>query len=227
MTGRATAAALLVVAFSGYAEGGPEGASPFEGSVPVEQPLTGDLPVGRWQCFALNWPLAELATSNVRPPPPGCNVELFSNASGIELRADGVAFVLGIKLRGPNEWYTYQSLDYDEDAEFEIAGVPISRFSRMKELRWAVEPAGDWKSCHESVTDTCLRITWRAHEKYALTVLSPDVLALRDTYYGTHRLLFRIGSEANRRMHGFRECVAGNKGQALFAVQDCGNPISG
>ena len=225
-TCRATAAALLI-ASAGYAEGGPEGVTPFEGSVPVEQPMTGDLPVGRWQCFVEEWPIEEVAISNVRFPPPGCNVELFTDASGVEFGPDGVGFILGIKLRGPNEWYTYQSHSYNEDAEFEIAGVPISRFSRVKEIRWAVEHAGDWKSCHVSVARTCLVITWRTHTKYEYHVLTPDVLLYVDSYYGTRRMLFRIGSEANRRMHAFRECVAGNQRKPLFEVVDCGDPIRG
>ena len=127
----------LFVAAVCFAEGGAEGVTPFEGTVPVEARLTGDLPVGRWQCWTEEWPIEEVATSNVRFPPPGCNVQLFTDASGVEFRPGGVGFILGIKRRGPDKWYTYRSSDYNDDAEFDIVGVPISRFSRVKEIRWA------------------------------------------------------------------------------------------
>ena len=55
--------------------------------------------------------------------------------------------------------------------------------------------------------------------------VQPDVIRFTDDYYGTKRLLFRVGSRAHRAMQEFSDCVANNKGVALFKVVTCNNPL--
>ena len=46
-------------------------------------------------------------------------------------------------------------------------------------------------------------------------------------YYGTKRLLYRVGSQANRAMMEFRECVKENDGRNLFDMVPSQNPLPG
>ena len=99
----------------------------------------------------------------------------------------------------------------DPDTAFRIEGAD-RLYSRAAEIRWSLE------------NDT-LTIQTTRNDRYAVTVLSDDVVRLGDTYYGTMRLLFRTGSEASRAMVEFRDCVNGNKRRNLFEVQQCRNPL--
>ena len=198
------------------------------GAAETVAPLTGgEHPVGRWECWLEERDLAETANSNKWFAPPGCNVALFADASVVEMHADGVGYILGIKRTGR---YEYQSFDYGTDrfpccdgAEFRVRGLPGVQLSRVQEIRWALEPGGGWKSCHEAAQ--CLRITTKRHERYSFEVVTDDVLRITDDHYGTRRLLFRLGSPASRLMLAFRACVAANRGQALFRVKECRTPL--
>ena len=98
---------LLIVAAVAFAEGQPGAVASHEmpaGTRTVE-PLAGDFPVGRWECWFEPKPHADIAASNTPIVPIRCEVLLLARASVIELLPDtsphgNVAWTLALKVPG-------------------------------------------------------------------------------------------------------------------------------
>jgi len=214
---------LVVVAIMASAEG--DGESPeLTGPFPVTASPAGDFPVGYWECWLEHAKLTfnEIAVRNIGFYPRRCAVALHYHATGLELLPEGYGWVLAVQTdeKGSN-------LDFDPEAAFRIEGAD-RLYSRAGEMRWALnDDQGEWKACDDPHSDGCLLIQTTRNQRFSADVLSRDVIRLTDTYYGTKRLLYRIGSQANRDMMEFRECVKANDGRNLFDVVPCQNPLPG
>ena len=210
---------LLGSVVTAFAEGNQDTVTVDDRAVPVVERLMGDFPVGRWQCWAEHRDLDVWGDSNKWFRPPGCNIVLHADASVVEFLPDSKGYILGIRSeRGT-------SFDYDESKAFAIAGIRDALFSRVTEIRWSISDPGGWKSCNDLRAQGCLTLTTTRHERFSMVKVQPDVIRFTDDYYGTKRLLFRVGSRAHRAMREFGDCVANNKGVALFNVVTCDNPL--
>ena len=212
---------LALVASVAFADGEQETVAIGDLDVPVVERLSGEFPVGRWQCWAEHRDLDVWGNSNKWFRPPGCNIVLHADASAVEFHPEGgVGWILGWRSEAGA-----RSFDYRDEKAFAVQGIRDRLFSRVQELRWEIEPPGGWKSCNDPRAQGCLKLTTTRHERYAMFRLHPDVIRITDDYYGTRRLLFRVGSRAHQAMQEFGDCVADNKGVALFNVVTCDNPL--
>ena len=128
--------------------------------IPVVERLTGEFPVGRWQCWVEQRDLDVWGDSNKWFRPPGCNIVLHADASVVEFLPDSKGYILGIRSeRGT-------SFDYDASKAFAIAGIRDALFSRVTEIRWSISDPGGWKSCNDLRADGCLTLTTTRHERF-------------------------------------------------------------
>ena len=208
-----------------FAEGQPGAVASHEvpAGTRTVQPLAGDFPVGRWECWFEPKPLADIAASNTPIVPIRCEVYLLAPASVIELLPDtsphgNMAWALALKTPGT------QDTGYTSSGVFTVAGSG-NLYARVEEARWSVEPVRDWRSCSDPRADACLVILTTRTHKYAMYRLGQNAMRLTDTYYGTRRLMFRAGSTQAAAMQRFRDCVKGNDRQPLFKLVQCESPL--
>lgn len=202
------AAAVVAVVFAMVACSGAVGAR-VAVTWPTAAPLSGVVPVGYWECASLFNP-EDYRTTNSRSAASlsrdcdGSSAPSYTNAplpDPIEYRADGTGYDLSAHAEGSGRI---------PESAFRISGSETI-YNRSSELRWTID-------------GSTLTIQRRAERAFELTSLSVDVI--RADGPGVYEMLmFRIGSPAYKRMEGFRECVAGNRGKALFEIKDCGNPL--
>ena len=144
---------LLLVAAVSFAEGQPGAVASHEvpAGTRTVQPLAGDFPVGRWECWFEASNFADITTSTTAIVPLRCHVSLHVNASVAELLPGGYGWMLGIK--SPDA----QSAEFDAATAFTVAGSG-NLYSRAAEIRWFLEPVRDWKSCYDATAIGCLVI---------------------------------------------------------------------
>lgn len=215
----AVVAGMMAVAVA-LAEGGAE-AEELTGPFPVVESPTGDWPVGHWECW-VEQDFEETKARNTGIYPRRCAPALPYSATVLELLPGGYGWILAIQTA--RTFVEASDKDFNPDEAFRIAGAE-RLYSRAGEMRWALDRPGDWKACDDPNADTCLRIQTTRNERYSVTRLSPDVIRLTDTFYGTKRLLFRTASESSRAILRFRECVIANDGRNLFDVEPCESPL--
>ena len=211
---------LLLVAMVATAEG--DGESGVTGPFRVIESPTGDFPVGHWECWFEQSDFDKTATSNNPFTPRRCAIALFYHATVAEFLPEGYGWILAIQTA--RNFVEASDHDFNPDEAFRIEGAD-RLYSRAGEIRWSLDPPGQWKVCNDARADGCLTIQTTRNDRFSVTRLSSDVMRLTDTFYGTQRLLFRTGSEASRAMVQFRDCVRANKGRNIFDTAQCQNPL--
>jgi len=196
---------------NGPTDPGPTGPGITIPTWPVADPLTGDLPVGRWECWFEHTDFDRTATSNHGFVPSACRIALLTDGLAMSLHPDYSGHFL----------LTYSEDGVDEvgdgvsergkapDTAFRVEGSDLL-YVRGAEMRWSYE-------------DSVLNLQTRRNDTFRAEVLSDDVIRLRQG--SNKRLLFRIGSDASHAMAAFRQCVEENDGRNLFDVVPCVNPL--
>lgn len=162
------------------------------------EPLEGDIPVGRWECF----PRADYAAmrrSNAAWPPDSCR--RIASASAIEIRPDGVGWTLS-----PHDNPMLGGGGNPPDTAFSVEGSDLL-YTQDREFRWSY---GDGRLLVQTTKDEVLTAAG----------INDDVMEVSDRWASFY--LLRIGSPSNSRLREYLSCVEDNRGRKLFDVEDCG-----
>ena len=98
------------------------------------------------------------------------------------------------------------------DTAFALRGSDMV-YDQADDFRWRLDGA-------------TLLLQTRTNKTYTVEVLSENVVRVMPRT-GRPYLLFRIGSPEYQRMARFRSCVETNRGEKLYELKDCGDPLRG
>ena len=210
------AAVLLLAASLVAAEGNGETPVEITGPVTMAEPLSGEPPIGYWECWSQLgvWDERLLRSTTPMVPKGPCTVVLFPTGGVMaEIRPEGYG------------WLHAAFLDGRATAKFDPAGdvfrIPgagdEAYFSQLAEMRWYAQGRSIW-------------FYTSAREEFDLYILDEDVMAL--LYYSNPRarpvvaMLFRVGSEAYRANHDFVKCLARNDAVVnRWETERCVDPL--
>ena len=190
--------------------------------LPVLSHLTGELPVGRWECFIGHHDFEKNRKTNQPDTIHRC--QLIRNQY-IQEQSPYYA----ISFHPDYSGYLLSIVDSRHTLALSKAGIQRVKlinsphvYVHLQEIRWGIDG-------HDLVLQT--------HEeyRYCLSVLNENVIDVfvhcrfvSEKYISqavTQYVLVRIGSPEYTRFSTYRDCIHSNKGRNLWEVRDCGIPF--